>query len=123
MFIVSNNGQDRLEIEITGKVDSDEMKQGLNRLITESQQIEHGMMCFRIYDLAFPTIGAIAVEISLIPSLLKCIKQYKKAAVLSDKKWIRKISELEGALYPNLEIKAFELNEIEKAETWLEHQG
>ena len=45
--------------------------------------------------------------------------KFKKAAVLTDKNWIQKVSELEGLLIPGLEIKAFDRDQVEEAESWL----
>jgi hypothetical protein len=36
------------------------------------------------------------------------IKKFNRAAVLTDKTWLKKVSEFEGALFPGLEIKAFD---------------
>jgi hypothetical protein len=41
-------------------------------------------------------------------------------AVVVDKSWVRKASELEGALIPGLRIKAFDLGQEEEAEAWLQ---
>jgi hypothetical protein len=38
---------------------------------------------------------------------------------LTDKTWLKKASELEGALFPGLEIKAFNRDQKAKAEQWL----
>jgi hypothetical protein len=39
--------------------------------------------------------------------------------VLSDTAWLRTATEVEGALIPELEIKAFDLHEAGAAEAWL----
>jgi hypothetical protein len=51
--------------------------------------------------------------------LFKLIGNFDRAAVLADKAWIKKISELEGALIPGLKIKAFDADEKAEAEAWL----
>ena len=47
------------------------------------------------------------------------MKRFIRAAVLTDKVWIKKASELEGAIIPGLEIKAFDRDQREEAEAWL----
>ena len=47
------------------------------------------------------------------------IKKFDRAAVLTDKAWLKKASELEGALFPGLEIKAFSSERKAEAEAWL----
>ena len=49
----------------------------------------------------------------------RLINRFDKAAVLTDKAWLKKISEFEGALYPGLEIKAFDREHKAQAEAWL----
>lgn len=51
--------------------------------------------------------------------MLGLMKRFDKAAVLTDKKWLKIISEIEGALYPGLEIKAFSRDQKTGAEAWL----
>ncbi len=119
MFRVNPNGPNRIDIEISGKLDSDEMKIALDELTANSEGIENGTMLYRIDDFEIPTLGAIAVELSRIPELFKLIGRFDRVAVLSSKKWIQNASEIEGALIPGLEIKAFDLDEEAEAEMWL----
>jgi hypothetical protein len=42
--------------------------------------------------------------------------------VLSNKAWLKTISEIEGRLMPGLEIKAFSREEKSEAEAWLENE-
>ncbi len=119
MFKIVSNGPNRIDIEFSGKLDSNEMKAALDELIGKSKEIEHGRMLYRLGDFDFPTLGAIGVELSRLPELFRTIKKFDRAAVLSDKRWVQKVSEIEGALIPGLEIKSFDLNEVAEAEAWL----
>ena len=44
MFKVTPNGMNRLDIELSGKLDTDEMKTALNELVSKSDNIENGKM-------------------------------------------------------------------------------
>ena len=46
-------------------------------------------------------------------------KKIDRAAVLTEKTWLKKASEFEGALIPGLEIKAFDRDQIAEAEAWI----
>ena len=119
MFKVIPNGDNRLDIELSGKLNADDMKVALDDLVSKSDNVENGMLLYIINDLEFPSFGAIGVELSRLPELFRLFKKFDRAAVLADKEWIKKISEFEGALIPGLEIKAFNLDEKTEAETWL----
>jgi len=119
MFSVTPNGPNRVDIEFSGKLDSNDMKAALDELVTKTEGIENGRMLYRVGDFKLPTLGAIAIEFSRLPSMFGLIKKFDRCAVLADQDWIKKISEIEGALIPGLEIKGFSPDEEEAAEAWL----
>lgn len=119
MFIVIKKGTNRLDIELSGKLDAEEMKQALDELAEKSEGIEHGRMLYDVVEFHLPSLDAIAIEFSRLPSMFGLIKRFDRAAVLSDKTWLKKASELEGLLIPGLEIKAFSRDQRAEAETWL----
>ena len=123
MFTVTRKGTNRLDIALSGKLDSDEMRSALDELVEKSQPIEHGKMLYDVIDFHLPSLGAIAIEFSRLPSMLNLLKKFDKAAVLADKTWIREISETEGLLFPWLEIKAFTREQRNDAEAWLESES
>jgi hypothetical protein len=119
MFKVIPNGINRLDIEMSGKLNSDDMKTALDELVIKSKNIEHGKMLYVVIDFHLPSPGAIAIEFSRLPAMLGLMKKFDRAAVLTDKAWLKKVSEFEGAFYPGLEIKAFNIEQKAEAETWL----
>ena len=119
MLKVIENGINRLDIEMSGKLDEESMKVALDDLVSKSKNIENGKMLYVIIDFQIPTLGAIGVEFSRLPSMLGLIKKFNRAAVLTDKNWLKKISEFEGVLFPGLEIRAFNIDQKEQAEIWL----
>ena len=120
MFKVTRHGDNRLDVELSGRLDSDEMKTALDDLVDLSDTIENGKMLYDIIDFNMPSMNAIAIELSRLPELFGLIKKYSKIAVLSDTNWIKKASELEGMLIPGLDIKAFDREQREEAEKWLD---
>ena len=76
-------------------------------------------MLYDVIDFHLPSLGAIAIEFSRLPSMFGLMKKFDRAAVLTDKTWLKKISEFEGHLFPGLEIKAFDRDQREEAEAWL----
>ena len=119
MFKVIRNGDNRIDIDLSGKLDSDAMNVALDELISNAKDINHGQILYRISDFDIPTLGALGVELSRIPELFRWIKKFDRVAVIANKNWVKKASEIEGALIPGLEIKAFDLEEEAEAENWL----
>ncbi|PLX99020.1 MAG: hypothetical protein C0623_10610 [Desulfuromonas sp.] len=119
MIKVIKNGTDRLDIELSGKLNTEEMKVALDELCDKSKDIENGKILYEIIDFHLPSLGAIAVEFSRLPSIFDLMKKLDRAAILTDKTWLKKVSEFEGHLVPGLEIKAFGRDQKEAAEAWL----
>ena len=119
MFKVERHGANRLDIQLSGKLDSEEMKMALDELVCKSENIEKGEMLYEIIDFHLPSLGAIVIEFSRLPSMFGLMKKFNRAAVLTDKTWLKKVSEFEGALFPGLEIKAFDIDQESEAEAWL----
>ena len=91
----------------------------MDDLETKALDIESGIMLYDVIDFHLPSFGAIAIEFSRQLAMLGLIRKFRCAAVLADKDWIKKASELEGALLNGLEIKAFDRDQKEAAEAWL----
>ncbi len=119
MLKVIEKGTNRLDIVLSGKLDAESMKVALDELVSKSENIENGKMLYTVIDFQLPTLGAIGIEFSRLPSMFGLMKKFNRAAVLTDKTWLKKASEFEGALFPGLEIKAFNLNQKAEAEAWL----
>ena len=120
MFIVTSKGNNRLDIELSDKLDAESMKIALDDLIKQSESIENGKMLYTIIDLNLPSLGAIGVELTRLPSLFGLLGKFNRAAVLTDISWLQKASEIKGAVIPGIEIKAFNLDQKLEAEAWLD---
>jgi len=118
-FKVIPNGINRLDIEMSGKLNAEDMKIAIDELVSKSKNIENGKMLYEVIDFHLPSLGAIRIEFSRLPEMLRLMKKFDRAAVLTDKTWLKKVSEFEGALFPGLEIKAFDRDQKAEAEAWL----
>ncbi|MBX2838740.1 MAG: STAS/SEC14 domain-containing protein [Gammaproteobacteria bacterium] len=119
MFNINIKDANRLDIEIKGKIDAEEMASALDDLIEQSEGMIGGKMLYRIEDLHLPSFRALGVELTKIPSLLKLIGRFDRVALVADKAWLRVAGEIEGALFPGMKIKGFEPAELTEAEAWL----
>ncbi|MBX7458452.1 STAS/SEC14 domain-containing protein [Qipengyuania sp. 1NDH17] len=119
MLSISKPSPTRVDIILDGAIDADIMRKALDDLIAKSEGVKGGKMLYRITNFELPTLGAIAVEFSRLPKLFRLLGAFDKCAVLSDSDWLRKAAEIEGALFPGLEIRSFGLDQEDVAETWL----
>jgi hypothetical protein len=122
MYKVIQKGVNRLDIEMSGKLNAEEMRIALDELVSKSETIENGTMLYDVIDFHLPSLEAIAIEFSRLPSMFGFLKKFERAAVLTDKTWLKKVSEFEGALFPGLDIKGFSRDQRLEAETWLSSQ-
>lgn len=119
MIKITKQSNERVDIDVDGTIDSDAMRAGIEELIKASEDVEHGVMVYRITGFTMPTMGALSVELQKLPELFGLLGKFDRCAVLSDQAWIRTAADIEGALLPGLSIKSFELSETDKAEAWL----
>ena len=119
MISLKITGENRVDFAFTGKIDSEGMRQVLDEFEDKLAAMENVRMLYRIEDFEMPTLGAMMVKLGELPSLLKLMKRIDKVAMLVDKKWIQKVADLEGALFPGLDIKGFDLDKGADAEAWL----
>ena len=119
MFKVIQNGKDRLDLEMNGKLNAKEVKIAIDELVNKSKNIENGKMLYDVIDFRFPSPSALALEFSVLPAVFRILRKFDRTAILTDKTWLKKLSELEGLLYPGLKIKAFNRDQRAEAEAWL----
>ncbi len=119
MLTISKPSSNRIDLELSGTLTADDMRTALEDLLAKSEDITNGRMLYKIPEFVMPTLGALGVELQFMPKLFGLLGKFDKCAVLSDAAWIRTAAEIEGALIPGLDIKSFELHEVEAAEAWL----
>ncbi len=123
MLNVSKPEANRLDLEFSGHLDAEAMRLAIDTLVENSQGISNGKMLYKILDFQMPTMAALVVEFQQLPKLLSLVGKFDKCAVLSDDAWIRTAAEIESAIIPSCEIKAFPLSSAKAAEDWLEGTG
>ncbi|MEL7165555.1 MAG: STAS/SEC14 domain-containing protein [Pseudomonadota bacterium] len=119
MFRIDTPSPNRVDLYISGQIDADQMRDGLDHLFAASDGMTGGHMFYELCDIALPTAGAIAVEFGQLPKLFGLIGRFSRCAVLSDAAWVRTAAEIEGRLFPGLTIKSFEPDQRDAAEAWL----
>ena len=120
MFVLKVTGSNRVDMEFSDKIDSEGMRQILDEFEEKLEGMDNVRMLYRIENFQMPTFGAMMVKMGEMPSLLKLLKRFDKIGILADKTWIQKVADLEGCLFPGLDIKGFDLDRRGDAEAWLD---
>jgi len=120
MFNISKPSENRVDITIDGEIDQDTMRDALWDLLQKSEGVSDGRMFYTLTNFEMPSLAAIGVEMTFIPKLFSLLPKYSKCALVADAAWLRTAAEIEGAIIPGLEIKAFEVGQEAEAEAWLE---
>jgi hypothetical protein len=123
MFRIERTADNRVDIVMSGRLDDDSMRKALDEIAAKTGDIENGKMLYEVIDFHLPTLSAIRIEFARLPSMLGLMKRFDRAAVLTDKRWLQKISEIEGWLFPNLQIRGFARDDRHKAEEWLSDES
>lgn len=119
MFETTRVSDNRVDVVFNGKLDKEGMKIALDDMIRQAHGISDGAMLVQVGQFEMPTLGAMAVELSRIPQLLRFIRQFDRVAVVAGQEWVRKMSTIEGAMIPGLNLKAFAPGQSAEAEAWL----
>lgn len=119
MLKITKPSSNRVDLEIGGSLDTEEMATGLDDLLEKSEDVTNGDMLYTITDLNMPSLGAISVEMQRLPRLFGLLGKFDRCAVICDESWIRTAAEIKGKLFPGIDIKSFQTNETEQAEKWL----
>lgn len=123
MVTVDRAGEKRLNVSLSGQLDTEGMVAVLDALLENAEGIEDGCLLFDVVDYHLPSFGAIAVDLWRLPHVLGFIRRFSRIAVLADQTWLQAMSEWEGRLIPGLSIKAFKRSEKVVANLWLDSPG
>ncbi len=120
MLTITPHSHNRIDLSLDGQLDAEQMSKAIDQFVEKTKNIKQGTMLYRIEALHMPTLGAMGIKLSQLPRAFSAFRRFSRIAVLSDTQWVRNISEIEGMLFPGMEIKAFALSEQAVAEQWLD---
>ena len=119
MFTVTRVSDNRIDLNIQGKITDPEMASGLTELLALSDGFEKGVMLYRIEGFKWPAFNALMAEAIRIPKLFGLLERFGKIALISDKAWVRRAAVIEGAVIPKMKIKTFKPEKADAAAAWL----
>ena len=119
MINITKPSENRVNLVLEGAFTADNMADGLDELISMSENVQNGVLWYEIRRFDWPSASILMVELKRIPKLFGLLGKFDKCAVVSDIGWIRKFAEIEGKFMPGLTIKSFEMAQGDAAEAWL----
>lgn len=119
MFSLKDDPNGFVRLTISGRIDADEMRAGLDAFLDRVGTTGKTDFLYVITDFRFPDLAALGVEFGYIPRLFRTLKNIGKVAVVSDAAWLRTTAEAEGKLIPGLTIRAFAMSDEDAAVAWL----
>ncbi len=119
MLTITKRDANRVDLDLAGSIDAEEMDRGLTELLEATEEMTHGRMFYHISGFEMPGLTPIWVKMGRLPKLFGLLAKLDRIAVVCDTPWIRTAAEIEGKVIPGLEIRAFEPHEKDEAEVWL----
>ncbi len=118
MYEVSKINDQRIDLTFSGRLTAADMQSMLDELLPLAESCQHAALICRLKEFNFPTMGAIAVELSHLPKLLKLLHKFDRCAVLADENWVKIGATIESWLIPGMKLKAFEHASEDEAIKW-----
>lgn len=119
MFDIKRDPKGFVNLTISGPIDSDQMRAGLEAFLACLTDGNKTDFLYTISNFEVPSLKAIGVEFTYVPLLMASLRKIGKVAVVSDQAWLRTAAEVEGKLIPGLTIESFRLEDRAAAEAWL----
>jgi len=74
VFKVIQIGTNRLDIEMSESLNAEEMKVAQDELVSKWEHIENGKMLYDVVDYHLPSLSAIVIVFSRLPSMFGFLK-------------------------------------------------
>ncbi|MDA8870522.1 STAS/SEC14 domain-containing protein [Rhizobiaceae bacterium] len=120
MLTIEKAGTHQVDLTINGSIDADTMRDGLRKLLDLSDGMKGGRMLYTITAFKMPSIGALAVEFTMIPRLLGLLSRFDRIAVVTDIGWVATAADAQGRVLPGITLKTFPADLTLEAQAWLE---
>lgn len=117
MTLLATEPDDLIALKIEGRI-ADDAYEALIKVVEERLDRHEAL---RLY-VEVPDIGAVSVETVLkdIRFGLKHWDRFSKAAIVTDTRWLKAITDIQDTLFPPIDLRTFSLDERDAARAWLD---
>nr|WP_300309110.1 STAS/SEC14 domain-containing protein [Halomonas sp.] len=106
-------------MRVGGTVTAKDLQQAIDAIEAAKQAHPRVSMLAELDNLHWMTVTAVLKDIGYGLTQFGELKHYHRAAVITDKDWIKHVTHLEDKLIKNLEMRTFPSKEREAAMAWV----
>ncbi len=111
--LINIDVENAIAFEVSGKITKGEMDQMLSETKSKAEKFDDIVFYEEIVSFKGIEISAIVKELKFLRN--EGFSKIKKAAVVTDKTWIQKVSCIKNSIFKNVVIRCFHSDEKEKA--------
>lgn len=109
---------DLVGIRVKGKVTAKDIERAIGKIESKLKQHDQVSLVAEIEELSGISPGALLKDITYGLQQLPHLDRFHRAAVVTDKRWIRAAVKLESRILPSVEVNSFYRREREAAYEW-----
>ena len=109
-----------VSIRVSGKVDKQEWEQVTTAVDEAMSQHEHISLYANLSDLDGMSAGAVMEDLRYSLKSLRNMDQVARMAVVTDSKWIEKMTEASAKVFSDLQAQVFSQDQEAEARHWVE---
>ena len=109
-----------VRLTVTGTPTQDELKAANDWFDALQSQYEDIPLYLEIPKMHFDGLGDIRKTFLGLAHIMRGMEQVEKCAVVTDSPFLRSTAQIEGSVLPNMDVDAFPIVDLARAEEWLE---
>lgn len=106
-------------MRVSGRMSADTITEGLSWFETASEANDNLNLCVEMEKGDFENLTAVSDMFRKVGDVLRRTPALDKCAVVTDSQFVRNSAKIEGAVIPNVDVKAFAPEDMAPAESWL----
>lgn len=111
-----------LAMRASGQVDADDLQRVIDALEALKKTQPRISLYAELDEMRWMTFTAFLRDLGYGLTQLGDMDRYYRAAIVTDKPWMKHIARLENRVFRDLEVRTFPLRDKQAAWSWVEHQ-
>lgn len=113
--IIPANAERVIGLKIDGRINTEDIERIASHIEDRITKNKKMRIYVEVIKLKGISLEALFKDLNLG---IKHFSDFDKKAVVTDKKWMKKVAAIADKLFPNIEVKCFSIEEKEKALEW-----